>query len=169
MPTESSTQAEIGNVASRQSCKLPRRSPDCRAPAVCIQALRTDIADERGQQNKATDEDLQKVVDLHVVEPVVQHAKYEQADDGVTDTAAPAEQARAADHHRGDRVEQEISDAEHAGNLLSRANRTNLLDHGVDDPRLSLLDRQVGVRHNQLWSARVVGAGCDGLTYIFGV
>ena len=50
--------------------------------------------------------DLQERIDLDVVEAVVEDAEDQEADDRVADAAAAAEQAGAADHHRGDRVEQ---------------------------------------------------------------
>ena len=42
-----------------------------------------------------------------MVEAVVEHAEHQQPDDRVADAAAPAEQAGAAHHHRGDGIEQE--------------------------------------------------------------
>src|SRR6478609_3137098 len=68
--------------------------------------LDVDVDDQRDEQDQAADQDLEEAVDLDMVEPVVQHAEDQQADDGVADAAAAAEQAGAADHHRGDGVEQ---------------------------------------------------------------
>ena len=53
--------------------------------------LGIDVDDERGQQDEAADQDLQKAVDIDVVEPVVQHAEHEQTDNGIADAAASAE------------------------------------------------------------------------------
>ena len=66
------------------------------------QPLRIDVDDQRREQDQAADQYLQEAVDIDVVEPVIQHAQHEQADDGVADAAAAAEQAGAADHDGGD-------------------------------------------------------------------
>src|SRR6201987_1029407 len=70
------------------------------------QPLGIDVDHECRQQDQAADQDLEEAVDLHIVEAVVENAEHEQADDGVADAAAAAEQAGAADHGGGDRVEQ---------------------------------------------------------------
>src|SRR5262245_11994166 len=70
------------------------------------QPLRIDVDDERGEQDETADQYLQETVDIDVVEAVVQHAEHEQADNGVADAAAAAEQAGAADHDGGDGIEQ---------------------------------------------------------------
>src|SRR5579872_3574463 len=70
------------------------------------QSLGVDVDDEGDEQDEAADEDLEEAVDLHIVEPVVEDAEHEQAHDRVADPAASAEQTGAADHNRGNRVEQ---------------------------------------------------------------
>src|SRR6201999_3039506 len=60
---------------------------------LCPQPLRVDVDHQRGEQDQAADQDLQEAVDVDVVEAVVEHAEHEQADDGVADAAAAAEQA----------------------------------------------------------------------------
>src|SRR6185312_3672665 len=89
--------------------------------------LGVDVDHQGHEQDQATDQDLQEAVDVDVVEPVVQYAQHQQADDRVADAALPPEQAGAAHHHGGNAVEQvgielvllgaaEIGDAKHAGN-----------------------------------------------------
>jgi hypothetical protein len=89
------------------------------------QSLRIDVDDERRQQDEAADQYLQKTVDVDVVEAVVEDAEHEQANDGVADTAAAAEEAGAADDDGSDRIQEicvelvllraaEMGDAEHA-------------------------------------------------------
>ncbi len=89
--------------------------------------MRVYVDHQRGQQDESPDQDLQEAVDVHVIEAVVQHAEHEQADDGVADPAAPAEQARAADDDSSNRIQKisvelvllrrtEMGDPEHAGN-----------------------------------------------------
>jgi hypothetical protein len=58
------------------------------------------------QQDQPADQHFQERVDWHVVEAVVEHAQYEQADNGVADPAATAEQARCRRPPPRDRVEQ---------------------------------------------------------------
>src|SRR5205085_12166420 len=99
------------------------------------QRLRGHVDDERNEQAQAADQNLQEAVDVDMVEAVVEDAEYEQPDDGVADAAAAAEQAGAADHDGGDRIEQigielvllraaEMGDAEHAADP-----RTDRRDH----------------------------------------
>src|SRR6185295_3277397 len=59
------------------------------------QPLRIDVDDEGRQQDQAADQDLQETVDVDVIEAVVEDAEHEQADDGIADAAAAAEQAGA--------------------------------------------------------------------------
>jgi hypothetical protein len=42
----------------------------------------------RSATNSVADQDLQKTVDIDVVESIVEDAEHEQADDGIIDTAA---------------------------------------------------------------------------------
>ena len=94
------------------------------------------------EQDQAPDQYLQETVDIDVVEAVVEDAEHEQADDGIADAAAAAEQAGAADHDGGDRIEQigvelvllraaEMRDAEHAADPKQTAEITITL------PRIS--------------------------------
>src|SRR5205814_4486645 len=96
---------------------------------------------ERRQQDQAADQDLQETIDVDVVEPVVEHAEHEQADDGVADAAAAAKETGAADHDGGDRIQQisvelvllraaEMRHAEHAAD--PRADRQNHHDAAED-------------------------------------
>src|SRR5260221_2239189 len=105
------------------------------------QALGVDVDDQGGEQDQAADQDLEEAVDVDVVEAVIEHAEHEEPDDGVRNAALAAEQAGAADHHRGDRIEQvvvelvllgaaEMGDAEHAGD--ARADRRDDHDGGDD-------------------------------------
>ncbi len=102
------------------------RLGDRRGHTRCAQLLGVDVDHQGQQQDQAADQDLEEAVDVDVVEAVVEHAQDEQAEDGVADAAAAAEQAGAADHHGRDRIEQvvvelvllgaaEIGDAQHAG------------------------------------------------------
>src|SRR5271166_2158846 len=102
-------------------------SADPFAAARGAQPLGIDVDDESDEQDEAADEDLEEAVDLDVVEAIVEDAEHEEADDRIADAAAAAEEARSADHHRGDGVEQEgvefvllgaaeIGDPDHAGN-----------------------------------------------------
>ena len=96
------------------------------------QLLRVDVDDQRQEQDEAADQDLQKAVDVGVVETVVEHAQDEEAQDRVADAAAAAEQAGAADHDRGDRIQKvvvelvllraaEVSDAQDARHTGAKA------------------------------------------------
>src|SRR5215213_1159713 len=62
------------------------------------QLLGVDVDHQCQEQDQAADQDLEEAVNVDVVEAVVEHAQDEQAQDGVADTAAAAEQAGAADH-----------------------------------------------------------------------
>ena len=66
-----------------------------------------DVDDQGGEQDQATDQDFEEAVDLNVVEAVVEHAQNQKPDDGISDAAAAAEQAGAADDHGSDGIEQE--------------------------------------------------------------
>src|SRR3982074_1173122 len=70
------------------------------------QPLRIDVDDERREQNETADQYLQEAIDIDVIEPIVKDAEHEQADNGIADAAAAAEQACATDHDGGDRIEQ---------------------------------------------------------------
>src|SRR6185437_15356360 len=105
--------------------------------------------DESREQDEATDQDLQEAVDIDVVEPVVEHAEHEQADNGVADAAAAAEQAGAADHDCRDRIQKvgvelvllraaKMGDAQHAAN--TRADRGDHHDAAEDQ-----IDVETGV------------------------
>ena len=62
----------------------------CRGTLIA-QALCVHIDDQCDQQNDTADQDLEEAVDLDMIEAVIEHAEHAQADDGVADTAAPAE------------------------------------------------------------------------------
>ena len=60
---------------------------------------------DRQHDDDADDDRLQERVDVQQVHPVADHADHQRADQRVDDGAAAAEEAGAADDHRGDRVE----------------------------------------------------------------
>src|SRR6478735_5099418 len=92
-------------AGSTAPCSGPACSVEVRL--LFLQHLRIDVDDQRREQDQAADQDLEEAVDLDVVETVVEDAEHEETNDRVADAPAPAEQARAADDHGGDRVEQE--------------------------------------------------------------
>src|SRR6267154_1066923 len=104
----------VSNLILRSIAKAMRLEgmrPSCRKAVhsihgLCAQALRVDVDHEGREKDQAADQYFQEAVDVDVVEPVVEHAEHEQPDDGVADAAASAEQAGAADHDGGDRVQQ---------------------------------------------------------------
>ena len=62
---------------------------------------------DRHHDDQADGDHLEEDVDVEQVERVADDADHHRADERVADMAAPAEEARAADDHRGDRVELE--------------------------------------------------------------
>jgi hypothetical protein len=105
------------------------------------ETLGVDVDDERHQQDDPSDQDFQEAVYLYVIKAVVEHPEHEQPDDRVAYAAAAPEQAGAADHHRGDRVQQEsvelvllraaeIGDAQHARHAGADGGNRH---HGSDD------------------------------------
>src|SRR5579871_1507088 len=70
--------------------------------------LCVDVDDERAQQDKAADQDLEEAIDVDMVQTVVEHAQHEQAHNSVADAALAAKQAGAAHHDGRDGVEQVV-------------------------------------------------------------
>src|SRR5215831_12570854 len=112
------------------------------------QPLCIDVDHERGEQNEAADQYFQETVNIDVIEPVVEHAQHEQADNRVADAAAAPEQAGATDHDGGDRIEQvgvefvllraaKMGDAQHSAD--SRADRRN--DHDAAENQFDIEPR----------------------------
>src|SRR5262249_3288557 len=69
------------------------------------QSLRIDVNHERREQDQSADQYLQETVDIDMIEPVVEDAKYEQTDNGIADAAAAAKQAGATDHDGRDGIQ----------------------------------------------------------------
>ena len=45
--------------------------------------FRIDVDHQRGQQDEAADQDLEEAVDIHVVEPIVEHAEPDPGNAGI--------------------------------------------------------------------------------------
>src|SRR5262249_26887455 len=122
-------------------------------------------------QDQPANQNLEEAVDVDVVEAVVQHAEHEQPDDGVADAALTAEQAGAADHHGGDRIEQvvvelvllgaaEMGDAEDAGD--ARAEGRDHHHRGDDGTDIDAgIFRRLAVAAHHVDVAAEAGIGQD--------
>ncbi len=126
-----------------------------REPALAL------VDQHRDDDDDAHGHELPERLDIDEHQPVLDHGDHQGAGDGAADRARPAEQAGAADHHRGDRVEQQ---------RLPRLGRAGVEAGGIQRSRQPGADRGQQVQRGWRGGARrcrpaapLCAVGADGI------